>query len=197
MRVSIAEMLDLQRRLLNRKWAALLAVGFCGYLTVATSEMPSTRLPELGTSLERTFTLGSQSSEWKLTAVSTIEITSWHIQVTPAVLLTYVPPAGAKVRVVFDPDAETPTDAGVDTDACVICAWFALINVSDSIGAVHRDLWTAVYGVIHEGLKHLGGHWNPVAEHTVDAADLWTLPAALIGLRVGRDWLFERGAVLQ
>lgn len=80
---------------------------------------------------------------------------------------------------------------------CVICAWFALINVSEAVGAVHRDLWTAVYGVIHEGLKHLGGHWNPVAEHTVDAADLWTLPAALIGLRVGRDWLFERGAVLQ
>lgn len=70
-----------------------------------------------------------------------------------------------------------------------VCGWFALINVSDVIGAVHRDLWSSVYGVIHDGLKHVGGYWHPVADHTVDAGDLWTLPAALVGVRIGRAWL--------
>lgn len=71
----------------------------------------------------------------------------------------------------------------------VICVWFALINVSEAIGAVHRDLWSSLYGVIHACLKHVGGYWHPVAHHTVDAADLWTLPAALVGLWVGHSWL--------
>lgn len=67
-------------------------------------------------SLERTFTSGPQFSAWKLTSVSPIEITRWHIQVAPAVSMIYVPPEGSNVHVVFDPHVVAPTDAGVDTD---------------------------------------------------------------------------------
>lgn len=70
-----------------------------------------------------------------------------------------------------------------------IALWFALINVSEVVGAIHRDLWTSVYGVMHFRLWQIGGYWNPVAHHTVDAGDLWTLPAALLGVWVGRAWL--------
>lgn len=67
--------------------------------------------------------------------------------------------------------------------------WFALINVSESVGAIHRDLWSAVYSVMHRGLAQVGGYWHPNAHHTVDAADLFTLPAALFGIWIGRAWL--------
>lgn len=70
-----------------------------------------------------------------------------------------------------------------------ICIWFALINVSDVVGAIHRDLWTSVYGVLHGGLAHIGGYWPPAAHHTVDAEDLWTLPSAVVGIWVGHTWL--------
>lgn len=72
---------------------------------------------------------------------------------------------------------------------CMICTWFTLINVSETVGAVHRDLWSLIYGVMHRGLAHVGGYWHPVAHHTVDVADLFTLPAALLGVWVGHTWL--------
>lgn len=70
-----------------------------------------------------------------------------------------------------------------------IAVWFALINVSHSVGAIHRDLWSALYAVMHAGLAKVGNDWPPNAHHTVDAADLFTLPAALFGIRIGRTWL--------
>lgn len=109
-------MTSIAERVLNRKWAALVAVSFCGYLTVATSEnVPATCPPEESTTLERTFTSGEELRSWKLTAVGAIEITSWHIQVTPAVSLTYVPPSDTEVTVIFDPAVEAVSDAGAHT----------------------------------------------------------------------------------
>lgn len=100
-----------------RKWAALLAVGFCGYLTLATSvSAPDACPPEEATTLERTFTRGEQLRSWRLTAVSSTSFTSWHVQVSPPVTLTYVPPKGAEVRIVSDPVFEAASDAGANTD---------------------------------------------------------------------------------
>jgi hypothetical protein len=67
-----------------------------------------------------------------------------------------------------------------------ICLWFTLINVSEFMGAVHRDLWSAIYAVLRRPLSHLGASWSAQASHTVDAADLFTLPAAALGVWIGR-----------
>lgn len=67
-----------------------------------------------------------------------------------------------------------------------VCVWFALMNVSESVGATHRDLWTWIYGNLHAVLARVGGYWPTRAHHTVDARDLWTLPAALVAVWIGR-----------
>lgn len=103
-----------------RKWAALLAAGFCGYLTLATSKvMPVTCPPEDPTPLERTFTRDEQFRSWQVTAVSAALFTRWEIQVTPAVSLTYLPPKGVEVTVVEDvgTDSVDPPVDGTDTSA--------------------------------------------------------------------------------
>lgn len=111
-------MKSILERVVSRRWAALLAVGFCGYLTLATSRsMPVTCPAEEATSVSRTFAPGEQSSQWTVTAVSATTLSSWHIQVTPAVSLTYVPPEGVDVMVVIDDGtAEPKADAGPTGD---------------------------------------------------------------------------------
>lgn len=76
----------------------------------------------------------------------------------------------------------------------LVCVWFSLINVSNSLGSFHRDLWTQVYRLLHVALSRVGVYWSPQAHHTVDAHDLWTLPAALIGVWVGRRSLSREQA---
>lgn len=100
----------------GRKWAALLAVAFCGYLTLATSETPREVCPpEQSTALERTFTRDERLRSWQLTAVSATPITRWLVQVTPAVSLTYIPPEGVEVTVVTEPIVGGLDEAGTNT----------------------------------------------------------------------------------
>lgn len=100
----------------GRKWAALLAVGFCGYLTLATSRSPSQVCPpEQSTALERTFTRDERLRSWQLTAVSATPLTRWHVQVTPTVSLSYIPPSDVEVTVITEPVAGGSDDAGAHT----------------------------------------------------------------------------------
>lgn len=98
----------------SRRWGAALAAIFCGYLTLATSEIPMDPcFEEQSTALQSlTHEAESETTWWRLTAVTPTPVLRWHVQVSPALSITYVAPDGVDV-----PAFAEPSPAGLDTEA--------------------------------------------------------------------------------
>lgn len=112
---------------MNHRWkryGGAAALGFCGYLTIATSVIPPTACPpsqHAGQVAVEVDLNTATSSLWEVTGVSPTPISEWSMETSDAAILEYVHDAGAAEVPVFrldkPPQSRSSFDAGLSSRA--------------------------------------------------------------------------------
>lgn len=112
--------MNTQQHLRFKRWSAVAAVAFCGYLTLATSDVSPPSCFDVTKDVVRTFGSDGKSNVrgWQWTAVTETRLTSLQLSIDPVAPLVYLPPSGVDVPV-FDANdprfAVSPATDGSET----------------------------------------------------------------------------------